>query len=434
MRTIEIRDRESFEQALRQIARPPVDAEFERRMQALLGSVRTIVEDVRARGDAAVAEWTDRLEGVSLAPEEFEIPPDAIEQAVRQTDPDLLAALQRAHDNIRRFHETNVRASWEREYGDGVVMGQRVTPLDSAGVYVPGGTAFYVSSALMNLVPAKAAGVPNIIVLSPPTHEGSIHPLILAATRIGGASRVFRMSGTPGVAALAYGTETVPAVVKITGPANMYVTLAKRLVSTVCDIDKEAGPSEVVVLADDKADPKLVAVELLAQAEHDEEAAAILVTTSAAMVRAVLEGMEEEMATLSRAAYIRKSLAAHGTVYVVQNLEQAAEITNAIAPEHLSIQVESPREMLESIRNAGCIGLGGMTPIAVGDYYAGPNHILPTGRRARYASPLTVDDFQKVSSVIAYTREGLAKGFDDIRCIAEAEGFTAHVRAVERRL
>jgi len=423
-----------FEAALQRIIRGERDAEAEARLQQQTENTRAIVDAVRERGDAAVAEFTEKFDGVKLAPEQFEVTPDEIDAAVRDTDPDLIGALERAHANISAFHEKNLPVSWEETDENGCLLGQRVTPLDSAGVYVPGGKAFYVSSVLMNIVPASVAGVPDIIMVSPPSYEGSIHPLILAAAKVAGATRVFRVGGAQSVAALAYGTDNIPAVPKITGPGNIYVTIAKRFASAVCDIDKEAGPSEVVVIADDKADPRLVAMELLAQAEHEEEACAILVTTSGDLVPRVEAAMKEEMATLSRAALIEQALADQGQVYVVRDIDEATRLTSELAPEHMSVQTESPRDVFEKVRNVGCAVVGAMTPVAVGDYYAGPNHILPTGRRARYAGPLTANEFLKTTSIISYTKDGLAKAYDDIRRIAVVEGFTAHARAVERRL
>jgi histidinol dehydrogenase len=433
MNTITIRSDEDLAAALRDIARGG-DAEEATRTGAQLDATRAIVDAVRERGDVAVAEYTERFDGVRLEPAQFEVPAEDVADGARLCDPDLFDALRRAHDNITRFHELHLRASWREEDADGVVLGQRILPLDSAGVYVPGGKAFYVSSVLMNIVPARVAGVREIVMVSPPSYNGTIHPLILAAASIAGATRVFRIGGAQSVAALAYGTEHVPAVNKITGPGNIYVTLAKRLVAGVCDIDKEAGPSEVVVLADKQSDPVLVAAELMAQAEHEEEARAVLLTDSADLVPAVVEAMERELATLSRADLIRAALERFGRFFVVRDLDDAAAVANAIAPEHMSVQTAAPEAAFEKVRNVGCAAIGGMTPVAAGDYYAGPNHILPTGRQARYASPLTAEDFRKVTSVIRYTPEGLRKACDDIRRIAEAEGFTAHARAVERRL
>jgi histidinol dehydrogenase len=285
----------------------------------------------------------------------------------------------------------------------------------------------------MNIAPAAVAGVNEIVMVSPPSYQDSIHPVVLAAARIAGATRVFRIGGAQAIAALAYGTERVPAVLKITGPGNVYVALAKRLVSGVCDIDTEAGPSEVVVIADAKANPRFVAAELLAQAEHDEDARSILVTPSRELAGRVQGEIKRQMARLPRKEIIEKSLAGQGMMIIVRDLEEAARISDLIAPEHLSIQTEYPTKVFDAIRNAGAAMLGGMTPVAVGDYYAGPNHILPTGRRARFASPLTAEDFRKVTSIISYSRERLLKDADDIVRFAQAEQLTAHANAVEMR-
>lgn len=434
MRIMRIAAADDLTRALQQITGAGDGSGQDRAVEERTEATRAIVTAVRERGDAAVAEFTERFDHVSLEPDAFEVQPREIDAAMRQIDRDLIAALERAHENIRSFHAKHLRQSWEERLPDGAVLGQRFLPIDSAGVYVPGGKAFYVSSVLMNIVPARVAGVPEIVMVSPPTYQGSIHPMILAAARIAGATRVFRIGGAQSIAALAYGTEHVPAVPKITGPGNAFVTIAKRLVSSVCDIDKEAGPSEVVVVADSSAKPDLVAAELLAQAEHEEDARAILVTPCSDLVDRVREVIHAETASLERADLIRKALAAHGAVYIVRDLDDAVALVNAIAPEHMSVQTEDPRAVFERIRNAGCAVLGGMTPVAIGDYYAGPNHILPTGRRARYASPLTADDFRKVTSIISATRSYLEGAVEDVRRIAAAEGFTAHVRAVEKRL
>ena len=434
MKCTEITSDADFQEVMSRIEGTSADPETERTIRERTEATRAIVEAVRDRGDEAVAEFTERFDGVKLSPNEFEITPDECERVLTGVAPELVGALERAQENIRAFNSKNLRQSWEEETEDGTILGQRLTPLDSVGVYVPGGKAFYVSSVLMNIVPARVAGVPEIVMMSPPTHEGSIHPLILAAARIAGATRIFRVGGAQSVAALAYGTDTIPAVPKITGPGNVYVTIAKRLVSSVCDIDKEAGPSEVVVIADDQADPRLVAIELLAQAEHEEDARAILITTSADLVPQIEAAIQEETATLSRAAFIEQALAENGEIYIVRDIDEAARLADCIAPEHMSVQTADPRAVFDNVRNVGCVVLGSTTPVAVGDYYAGPNHILPTGRRARFASPLTADDFRKVTSIISTSQDYLEKAVDDIRLIAEVEGFTAHVRAVERRL
>ena len=345
----------------------------------------------------------------------------------------MIQILKRAYENIHSVHSKHLRESWEETYDDGTVLGQRITPIESAGVYVPGGKAFYPSSVLMNIAPARVAGVKEIIMVSPPSYKGGIHPVVLAAARIAGATRIFRVGGAQAIAALAYGTETIPAVTKITGPGNTFVTAAKALVRGVVEIDSEAGPSEVVVLADDHANPNYVAAELLAQAEHDEEAMAVLITPSARLIEAVKKRLEEETARLPRKTIIEHSLSHCGVLIQTRSMQEAIDLTNLYAPEHLSVQVEYPRNLVDKIKHAGAIMLGAMTPVAVGDYYAGPNHILPTGRKARFASPLTAEDFRKVTSVLYYSKERLQKDAADIRAFAEAEELQAHARSIEVR-
>jgi histidinol dehydrogenase len=397
-------------------------------------AVRDVLREIGKRGDAAVADFTDRFDNVKLNPDEFELTAEQIADAAATVDPDLRAALERAHDNILAFHEKHLRQSWEETDADGTTLGQRLTPVESAGLYVPGGTAFYPSSVLMNIVPAKVAGVPEIVMMSPPSYRGTIHPIVLCAAQIAGAHRVFRIGGAQAIAALAYGTDTIPAVAKIAGPGNIFVTLAKRFVSGVCDIDKEAGPSEVVVVADVSANPDWAAAELICQAEHDPDARAVLIGVGQDVCTGVLEAAERQLRDLPRADIARKSFADYGAAYTVQTIDAAGELANAIAPEHMSIQTEDPRAFLEKVPNVGCAVLGGGTPVAVGDYYAGPNHILPTERRARFASPLTAEDFRKVTSVIEYSPERLRKDAPDITRLARAEELEAHARAVEFRL
>lgn len=433
MKVTEIKDDATFAAVVKRISGKSDDGDSAAQEAEKLAATQTIVNDVRDRGDAAVAEYTERFDRTKLDPDQFEVTIKEMDAALDSVDKQTLAALERAHDNISVFHEKNLRQSWEETDADGSILGQRITPIDSVGLYVPGGTAFYPSSVLMNIVPARVAGVKELVMVSPPSYEGGIHPLVLAAARIAGASRVFRVGGAQSIAALAYGTETIPSVSKIAGPGNIYVTLAKRLVSSICDIDKEAGPSEVVVLADDTSDPDQVALELLAQAEHDEDARPMLVTTSAKLFDSVKESINKHLETLSRAAIIRKSLADCGETYIVRTIAEGVQLTNLIAPEHLSIQADDPRGLFDAIQNAGCAVLGGGTSVAVGDYYAGPNHILPTGRRARFASPLTAEDFRKVTSIISFSPARMKEVGDDIIRLAKAEKLDAHARAVEIR-
>ncbi|MCF6286005.1 MAG: histidinol dehydrogenase [Candidatus Hydrogenedentes bacterium] len=402
-------------------------------IQDKIDATRDIVDAVRREGDKALADYTERFDGTTLTPDQFEVTPGEINAAIASVEPRMIQILERAHENIRSFHGKFLRESWEETQEDGTVLGQRITAIESAGVYVPGGKAFYPSSVLMNIVPARVAGVKEIIMVSPPSYKGSIHPVVLAAAKIAGATRVFRIGGAQAVAALAYGTETIPAVTKITGPGNTFVTAAKALVRGRVEIDSEAGPSEVVVLADDHANPAYVASELLAQAEHDEEAMSVLITPSARLIKDVKARLVEETATLPRKEIIQQSLDNCGVLIQTRTMDEAVELTNLYAPEHLSIQVEYPRNFVDKIKHAGAMMLGAMTPVAVGDYYAGPNHILPTGRKARFSSPLTAEDFRKVTSILYYSKERLKNDADDIRAFAEAEELQAHARSIEVR-
>ncbi len=427
---MEVTSDAAFQEAVQRLSAAPgaVDA-----VQQKLEAVRAIVNAVRDRGDDAVAEFTAKYDGITLRPDQFEVTKDEIDAAVARVDPVMVATLERARANIHAFHSKHLRTSWEEVAEDGAILGQRITPIDRAGVYVPGGKAFYPSSVLMNIVPARVAGVPEIVMVSPPSFEGSIQPVVLAAARIAGATRIFRIGGPHAVAALAFGTEHIPAVSKITGPGNAYVAAAKSIVSGICAIDSEAGPSEVVVIADDKANPQFVAAELLAQAEHDEEARSILVTPSKAMAEMVQEAVAAQYNALPRQEIMKPALTAHGAIIIVRDMEEAIRLTNIIAPEHLSIQTEFPRKVFDKIQNAGAAMLGGLTSVAFGDYYAGPNHILPTGGRARYSSPLSAEDFRKVTSIIWYSQERVRKDADDVFRLATAEGLTAHANAVEIR-
>lgn len=433
MKRIVITDDASLAAVKREIlARSSRDASPE--LAAKVESVRKIVEAVRLEGDAAVARFTEQFDGVALAPERFELTRAEMDAAAERVEPAVLRALERALENIRAFHARNLRESWRETYPDGTVLGQNVAPIESAGVYVPGGKAFYPSSVLMNIVPARVAGVQEIVMVSPPSLNGDIHPGVIAAARMAGATRVFRVGGAQAVAALAYGTETIPGVCKITGPGNTYVTAAKALVRGAVEIDSEAGPSEVVVLADDGADPRFAAYEMLAQAEHDEEAMSVLITPSAKLADAVSACLAEQAPMLERAGIIAKSLAGQGAVIVTRSLEEAVALTNLIAPEHLSIQTRDAAKVAEAIVNAGAVMIGAMTPVAVGDYFAGPNHILPTMRRARFSSPLTAEDFRKVTSILEYSAARLREQGGDIIRLATLEGLQAHARSVAVRV
>ncbi len=433
MKEFVVTDDASFEKLKRQVSQHGDKQTMGQLIQDKVDQTRWIVEAVRKEGDKALADLTQRFDGAELEPSQFEVTPAEIDAALKTVEPRMIQILKRAYENIHSFHSKHLRESWEETYDDGTVLGQRVTPIESAGVYVPGGKAFYPSSVLMNIAPARVAGVKEIIMVSPPSYKGGIHPVVLAAAKIAGATRIFRIGGAQAIAALAYGTETIPAVTKITGPGNTFVTAAKALVRGVVEIDSEAGPSEVVVLADDHANPNYVAAELLAQAEHDEEAMAVLITPSARLIEAVKKRLEEETARLPRKTIIEHSLSHCGVLIQTRTMQEAIDLTNLYAPEHLSVQVEYPRNLVDKIKHAGAIMLGAMTPVAVGDYYAGPNHILPTGRKARFASPLTAEDFRKVTSVLYYSKERLQKDAADIRAFAEAEELQAHARSIEVR-
>lgn len=396
-------------------------------------ATKAIVQAVRERGDKALAEFCERFDGATLTPDQFEVTQDEIDAAFNEVDSGLIASLEKAHANIEFYHKKNLRQSWEETLEDGSTIGQRVTPIEKVGVYVPGGTAFYPSSVLMNIVPAKVAGVKEIIMVSPPSYNGTIHPIVLAAAKIAGADRVFRIGGAQAIAALAYGTETIPQVLKITGPGNTFVTVAKSLVRSICDIDTEAGPSEVTVIADSSANPRYIAGEMMAQAEHDVEAASVLITTDPSHVESVPAAINNELKTLSRSEIITTSLTNNGRIIVARDLDEATALSNLIGPEHLAIYTENPRAVLKNIAAAGSIMLGNNTTVVWGDYIAGPNHILPTGRRARFASPLTAEDFRKVSSVIEFSDERVQTLGQDVIDIATVEQLTAHARAIEMR-
>lgn len=404
-------------------------ASFDPRVDAV---VSKIIDDVRMRGDEAVLEYTEQFDRVR--PRTLKAPTDHIYQAHSSIPERLTSILQEAASNIRRFHERQLPDSWFMEDGDGVVMGQRVVPIEKAGVYVPGGTAFYPSSLLMNVIPAQVAGVQEIHLVSPPQHNGLPHPLVLGAAYLLGIEHVYPIGGAQAIAALATGTSTIPKVDKIVGPGNVYVATAKKQVYGTVDIDSVAGPSEIVVLADATADPLHVAADLLSQAEHDERASAILVTTHRELAEQVQARIAALVPTLSRQAILEKSIATYSACIITDTLEEALDFVNQLAPEHLELIVESPWEVMTHIRHAGAIFLGPYSTEPVGDYFAGPNHVLPTGGTARYASALSVDDFIRKQSVIHYTRERLQKTGDKIIDFANAEGLTAHALAVSARL
>lgn len=390
--------------------------------------VRAILAQVKARGDEALKEYTKAFDGVELT--SLEVGPGAVDEGFRSADPLLVEILYRAAERIAAFHQHQVRNSFLVNEEDGILMGQKVLPLARVGLYVPGGTAAYPSSVLMNCIPAKLAGVKEICMVTPPGKNGKIPPNILAAARICGVDRVFRVGGAQAVAALAYGTESIPKVDKIVGPGNQFVAEAKKQVFGQVGIDMVAGPSEILVIADGKCRPEIVAADLLSQAEHDPNASAVLVTDSAALAEAVQAAVEEQLPKLLRKDIARASIDRNGKIIVAQSLDTAVEIANEIAPEHLELCVEQPFDYLDKIQNAGSVFLGRNCPEALGDYFAGPNHTLPTGGTARFSSPLSVDDFVKKSQFTYYTREALSAASGKIAAFARQEGLEAHARSV----
>ncbi len=393
--------------------------------------VNAILDAVRRGGDRALLEYTEKLDGVRL--EALEVPREEINDALTEADERFTDALLNALENISNFHNRQKRQSFIDARPDGTILGQRVRGLKRVGIYVPGGTAAYPSSVLMNAVPAKIAGVEELIMVTPPAKNGRANPDILAAAAIAGVDRVFLVGGAQAVAALTYGTETIPKADKIVGPGNIYVATAKRLVYGRVDIDMIAGPSEILILADSTADPRYLAADLMSQAEHDPLAAAILLTTDADIAERTVEELERQMQTLSRRDIIERSLRDCGAVIVCRSVGEMADIANEIAPEHIELMIDEPMRLLGCIDNAGSVFMGKYSPEPLGDYYAGPNHVLPTSGTARFFSPLSVDSFVKRSSFISFTREALADASGDITVIAEHEGLTAHANSVRVR-
>ncbi|TDJ52129.1 MAG: histidinol dehydrogenase [Nitrospina sp.] len=395
-------------------------------------AVRTILEAVKRDRDEALLRFTHQFDRTDYRLSDLEVRPEDIQEAYNQVTLDELEAMKLAAGNIQRFHEKQVQESWEYKEGE-VYLGQMVRPLAIVGIYVPGGKASYPSSVLMNAIPARVAGVEQVIMCSP-TPGGEVSPHVLVAADIAGVDRIFKVGGAQAVAAMALGTDTIPRVDKIVGPGNIYVALAKRMVFGLVDIDMIAGPSEILVVADDSARPEFVAADLLSQAEHDEEAVPILVTPSESLAQATLAELEKQKGALKRTAIIEESLNNKCRLIVTASLDAALELANRIAPEHLELAVENPREAAKRIKNAGAIFLGHYTPEAIGDYMAGPNHVLPTSGTARFSSPLGVYDFIKRTSLITYSREELAKIGKVCRTLAEMENLDAHVKAVQIRL
>ena len=392
--------------------------------------VAKILEDVKRKGDEALFGYTARFDGAHLDAETVRVTEQEIQEAYDQVDEELLGIIRRALHNIRTYHEKQRQNSWFDSRPDGTILGQKVTALARVGVYVPGGKAAYPSSVLMNIAPAKAAGVDEIIMVTPPDKNGKVTPTTLVAAKEAGADVVYKIGGAQAIGALAYGTKSIPKVDKIVGPGNIYVALAKKAVYGHVSI---AGPSEILVIADDSANPSYVAADLLSQAEHDELASAILVTTSEELADAVSKEVDRFTAQLSRKEIIQKSLDNYGYILIAESMDEAISIANEIASEHLEIQTKNPYDVMTKIRNAGAIFIGEYSSEPLGDYFAGPNHVLPTNGTAKFFSPLSVDDFIKKSSIIAYSKEALEKVHEDIESFAAAERLTAHANSIHVR-
>ncbi|MBR0133012.1 MAG: histidinol dehydrogenase [Lachnospiraceae bacterium] len=404
---------------------PKQYGEYESRVEAILS-------DVEKRGDEAVFEYTEKFDGVKLDKSTVRVSEAEIKEAYDKIDPKVLAVIKKAAANIKSFHEKQKRNSWF-DYSDGIIIGQRIIPIETVGVYVPGGSAPLSSSVLMNTVPAIVAEVKRLIMLTPPGKDGKINECVLVAADVAGVKEIYKCGGSQAIAAMAYGTESIPKVDKIVGPGNIYVALAKKRVYGNVGIDSIAGPSEILVLADETANPKFVAADLLSQAEHDPLASAILITTSKELADNVSTEVEKFTAKLERKEIIEKSLENFGYIFIADSMEEAIKAANDVASEHLEVVTKDPFDVMTRIHNAGAVFLGPYSSEPLGDYFAGPNHVLPTNGTARFFSPLSVDDFIKKSSIISYSKEALEKVHDDIETFAKAEGLTAHANSVAVR-
>ena len=400
--------------------------------ESVSDTVAEIIARVREAGDAALYEYGEKFDGVRLT--SLAVTPEEMEEALTLVEDEFLAILKKAAVNIRRFHEKQVRNSFILNEENGVVIGQKIIPVDRAGLYVPGGTAAYPSTVLMDAIPAKIAGCREVVMVTPPGKDGRVNPVILAAAHVAGIDRIFKVGGAQAVAALAYGTQSIPKVDKIVGPGNAYVAEAKKQVFGTVSIDMIAGPSEILIVADGKSSPRHLAADLLSQAEHDRMASAVLVTDSAELAAAVQAELEVQIPLLSRSEIARTSIDVNGKIIVAPDLDTAIEIANEIAPEHLELCVDNPFDYLDRIRHAGSIFMGRNCPEALGDYFAGPNHTLPTSGTARFSSPLSVDDFVKKTQYTYYTKDALARVAKDVAYFAEKEGLTAHARSAVIRL
>lgn len=405
---------------------PDSYGEYEERVAAIL-------KQVKEKGDEALFAYTEQFDHAHLTKETVQVTEEEIAEAYEQTDEKLIGVIRKALENIRSYHEKQKRYSWFDSKPDGTLLGQKVTPLKRVGVYVPGGKAVYPSSVLMNVIPARIAGVDEIIMVTPPGQGGKVSPHTLVAAKEAGVDAIYKVGGAQAIAALAYGTESIPKTDKIVGPGNIYVALAKKAVYGYVSIDSVAGPSEILVIADETANPRYVAADLLSQAEHDELASAILVTTSDELAQKVSDEVDGFLKELSRAEIIQKSLDNYGYILVAQTMDEAIETANEIASEHLEILTQNPFDVMTKIRNAGAIFLGEYASEPLGDYFAGPNHILPTNGTAKFFSPLSVDDFIKKSSIISYSKDALKKIHEDIEYFAQAEQLTAHANSIKVR-
>lgn len=395
--------------------------------------VNDIIDNVRKNGDKAVFEYTLKFDKSELNTSNIRVTEDEIKEAYKELDPKFVEVMKKSAENIRVFHEKQKRNSWIDTREDGSILGQRILPIEISGVYVPGGKAAYPSSVLMNVVPAKVAGVERIVMCTPPGKDGKVNPGTLVAADIAGVTEVYKVGGAQAIAAMAFGTESIPKVDKITGPGNIFVALAKKACFGHVSIDSIAGPSEILVVADETANARYVAADLLSQAEHDELASAILVTTSEKLANDVSAEIEGFLKELSRTDIIKKSLDNYGYIFIADDMDAAVDAANAIASEHLEIITKDPYEVMTKIKNAGAIFLGAYSSEPLGDYFAGPNHILPTNRTARFFSPLNVDDFMKKTSIISYSRDALCKVHEDIELFAKEEGLTAHANSIAVR-
>ena len=396
-------------------------------------TVQQIVDDVKMRRDQALFEYTEKFDHAKIDASTIRVTEEEIQEAMDKVDPSLLSVMKKSMENIRDHHSRQVRQSWFSSRPDGTILGQKITALESVGVYVPGGKAAYPSTVLMNIIPAEVAGVERIVMVTPPGADGKVNPVTLTAAHLAGATEVYKVGGAQAIAALAFGTQSVPRVNKIVGPGNIFVALAKKAVYGHVSIDSIAGPSEILVIADETANPRYVAADLLSQAEHDELASAILVTTSMELAQAVSKEVDQFLETLSRRAILEKSLENYGYILVTDTLDEAIQTANEIASEHLEIATKNPFEVMTKIRNAGAIFIGEYSSEPLGDYFAGPNHVLPTNGTAKSFSPLGVDDFIKKSSIIYYSKDALRKAHRDIEAFAQSEQLTAHANSIRVR-